>query len=478
MKMKEKEIPLKVIVRGLPPYFTEEEFLENVNPLPLHNYFRFVPADTKLGPNANGRCYIKFLEPEELFKFMERYNRYVFVDRKGHESMAFVEYAPFQKIPKASGRKADPKAGTLADDPDFKKYLESLESGIDNEKTSNSIENYLEEIKVREKEAESSKSGPKVITPLIEYVRQKREERRVFAEAKKEDRRRYEERRRAIEEEKRRVKEAREQERREQKMNRNAASAAKAKAAREEDPADVGEEVSVRVCENPERRKSAKAMGGGKGERSHGGNAGSAGGSRPRSGSYRGGGGGGGGNAVDDASGGGGGGGGGGHFSGHSQRRHRPESYFESRSRNKNARAQNSGGGAGDAKAGKGSENAGEQPTGGGAPSRRERAHSGAEKGLTPEEKDGKDGQGRPKPRRADRPIYNPAERIAERQRQKKQQQAKEQAKKTSQWSLSIIVNFVVNKLKRERKETDIFLKVLFKFPICMAKRTRRGGFS
>lgn len=419
MKMKEKEIPLKVIVRGLPPYFTEEEFLENVNPLPLHNYFRYVPADTKLGPNANGRCYIKFVEPDELFKFMERYNRYVFVDRKGHESMAFVEYAPFQKIPKASGRKSDPKAGTLAEDPDFKKYLESIEAGTEIEKTSNSIENYLEEIKSREKEAESSKSGPKVITPLIEYVRQKREERRVFAEAKKEDRRRYEERRRAIEEEKRRAKEAREQERREQKMSRNAASAAKAKATREDDAADAGEEVSVRVCENPERRKSAKAMGGGKGERSHGSNAGATGSSRPRSGSYRGGGGGGSGNAVDEAT-----GGGSGHPSGHSQRRHRPESYFESRSRNKNARAQNAQA-AGDSKREtKGAENASE-PAGAGATSRRE-------KGPPTEEKEAKEIQGRAKQRRADRPIYNPAERIAERQRQKKQQQAKDQ-KKTNQ---------------------------------------------
>ena len=40
---KEKNVaPTKIVVRRLPPSMTEEEFLNQVSPLPDHDYIRFI----------------------------------------------------------------------------------------------------------------------------------------------------------------------------------------------------------------------------------------------------------------------------------------------------------------------------------------------------------------------------------------------------------------------------------------------------
>ena len=46
--------------------------------------------------------------------FQKAYHGHVFMDKQGNEGRAFVEFAPFQKVPRDQ-RKADTKQGTIED---------------------------------------------------------------------------------------------------------------------------------------------------------------------------------------------------------------------------------------------------------------------------------------------------------------------------------------------------------------------------
>ncbi len=132
---------------------TESEFLEQVSPLPEHNYFYFVEADKSLEPHAFSRAYINFVHQEDIFGFRERFDGYVFVDgHVGQEFPALVEFAPYQKVPKKQHqpkKKKDPKVGTIESDPDYMKFLEEREKG---KPGTVSIDQQLEEIEAKEKE--------------------------------------------------------------------------------------------------------------------------------------------------------------------------------------------------------------------------------------------------------------------------------------------------------------------------------------
>lgn len=73
----------QVVARRLPPTMTEEEFLEAVSPLAEYDYFSFVPADKSLGAHAFSRAYINFKNTDDVFTFRDRFDSYVFVDKKG-----------------------------------------------------------------------------------------------------------------------------------------------------------------------------------------------------------------------------------------------------------------------------------------------------------------------------------------------------------------------------------------------------------
>jgi len=62
---------------------TEETFLKQIEPIPEHDYFYFVPADWSLGQNAACRAYIIFTNQEDIFIFKDKFDGYVFVDSKG-----------------------------------------------------------------------------------------------------------------------------------------------------------------------------------------------------------------------------------------------------------------------------------------------------------------------------------------------------------------------------------------------------------
>uniref|UniRef100_A0A1B6MB38 UPF3 domain-containing protein n=1 Tax=Graphocephala atropunctata TaxID=36148 RepID=A0A1B6MB38_9HEMI len=135
-KGKEEKPATKVVVRRLPPSMTEEQFKNQVSPLPEIDYFYFVPADMSLMPNAFCRAYINFVDQSDLFIFTQKFDGYVFVDSKGNEFPAIVEFAPFQRIPKnRPNRKKDPKVGTIEADPGFIAFKERLEAEMLENKT-------------------------------------------------------------------------------------------------------------------------------------------------------------------------------------------------------------------------------------------------------------------------------------------------------------------------------------------------------
>merc|ERR1712141_914696 len=116
----------------------------------------------------------------------ERFDGYVFVDNKGHEYPAIVEFAPNQKIPKKLRSRKDPKKGTIEDDPDFKSFLEQLQNPT---KSTRTIQQCLEDIDAKEKELK----GKEKSTPLLEYLKEKADKKRQDREQRKESRRKREE---------------------------------------------------------------------------------------------------------------------------------------------------------------------------------------------------------------------------------------------------------------------------------------------
>uniref|UniRef100_A0A8D2JHT5 UPF3A regulator of nonsense mediated mRNA decay n=1 Tax=Varanus komodoensis TaxID=61221 RepID=A0A8D2JHT5_VARKO len=114
-----------VVIRRLPPSFTKEQLEEQLHPLPAHDYFEFCTSDPSLYPHVYSRAYINFRNPDDILLFRDRFDGYVFIDNKGLEYPAVVEFAPFQKISKKKLKKKDAKAGSIEDDPEYRKFLET-----------------------------------------------------------------------------------------------------------------------------------------------------------------------------------------------------------------------------------------------------------------------------------------------------------------------------------------------------------------
>ncbi|KAG7238806.1 hypothetical protein INR49_030350 [Caranx melampygus] len=170
-KEEKKEVFTKVVIRRLPPNLSKDQLEEQLSPLPSYDYFEFFPADQSLYPHLFSRAYINFKNPEDILLFRDRFDGYVFIDNKGQEYPAVVEFAPFQKISKKKLKKKDAKAGSIEE--------------------------------------------AKRTTPLLEYIKNKKIEKQRIREEKREERRRRElEKKRQREEEKRK---RREEERRKRK---------------------------------------------------------------------------------------------------------------------------------------------------------------------------------------------------------------------------------------------------------------------
>lgn len=171
---------------------TKEAFLDIVSPLPEYDYFYFCNADMSLGSNAFCRAYICFKNHQDVFNFKDRFDNYVFVDSKSNEYPALVEYAPYQrrfKFDPQNPPKKDSKCNTLDQDTDYQKFLETFDKPSG--ETLPSCEAILEELEQKEKEkmslgllsgTQAAFSAPKVMTPLLEYMKKKREDKKSSKE--------------------------------------------------------------------------------------------------------------------------------------------------------------------------------------------------------------------------------------------------------------------------------------------------------
>lgn len=237
-KPKEKKEALtKIVIRRLPPSLTKEELEEQLQPLPDVDYLEFFSNDTSLFPHLFARAYINFKNQEDIVLFRDRFDGYVFIDNRGQEYPAVVEFAPFQKTAKKRTKKKDAKCGTIEEDPEYKRFLE-LYNG-DEEKMASTPETLLEELEARSKELVAKKT-----TPLLDFLKNKQ---RIREEKKEERRRRELERKRLRDEERRKW---REEERRKRKETEKMKRLEKPL---EKDKDHVKEEPKIKLLKKPDR---------------------------------------------------------------------------------------------------------------------------------------------------------------------------------------------------------------------------------
>ncbi|KAF0884871.1 regulator of nonsense transcripts 3A isoform X1 [Crocuta crocuta] len=226
-----KTVLSKVVIRRLPPSLTKEQLEEQLHPLPAHDYFEFFTADFSLYPHLYSRAYINFRNPDDILLFRDRFDGYIFIDSKGLEYPAVVEFAPFQKIAKKKLKKKDAKTGSIEDDPEYKKFLENY--CVEEEKANANPETLLGDIEAKTRELIARRT-----TPLLEYIRNRKLEKQRIREEKREERRRRElEKKRLREEEKRKKRE-------EEKCKRKEADKQKRTAERE---------VRIKLLKKPEK---------------------------------------------------------------------------------------------------------------------------------------------------------------------------------------------------------------------------------
>ncbi|XP_037531642.1 regulator of nonsense transcripts 3B [Nematolebias whitei] len=238
-----KEALTKIVIRRLPPSLTKEELEEQLQPLPDVDYLEFFANDTSLYPHLFARAYISFKNQEDIVLFRDRFDGYVFIDHRGQEYPAIVEFAPFQKIAKKRSKKKDSKCGTITEDPEYKKFLDCYNG--DEEKLTSTTETLLEELEAKSKELEAKKT-----TPLLDFLKNKQ---RIREEKKEERRRRELERKRLRDEERRKW---REEERRKRK---EAEKMKRLEKPTEKDKDHVKDEPKIKLLKKPDRSDDAES---------------------------------------------------------------------------------------------------------------------------------------------------------------------------------------------------------------------------
>lgn len=168
-EMKEPLRRTKVVIRHLPPSVTQSFLFSQIDDRfsDRYNWFSFRLGKSSHKHQRYSRAYINFQKPEDVLEFAEFFDGHIFVNEKGTQFKAIVEYAPSQRVPKP-GSKKDGREGTIFIDPDYLEFLKLIAKPVENLPSA--------EIQLERKEAElsgASKETP-VVTPLMEFVRQKR----------------------------------------------------------------------------------------------------------------------------------------------------------------------------------------------------------------------------------------------------------------------------------------------------------------
>ncbi|CAN6974454.1 unnamed protein product [Brassica rapa subsp. trilocularis] len=169
MMMKDPLAKRKVVVRHLPPSLAESDLLSQIDSRfgDRYYWFSFRPGKSNYRTQKHSRAYFGFKAPEDVYDFASFFNGHVFVNDKGAQFKAIVEYAPSQRVPKPCDKK-DPREGSITKDPDYLEFLKLLAQPVENLPSA--------EIQLERREVEqsgASKPAP-IVTPLMEFIRQKR----------------------------------------------------------------------------------------------------------------------------------------------------------------------------------------------------------------------------------------------------------------------------------------------------------------
>ncbi|KAK4800691.1 hypothetical protein SAY86_021178 [Trapa natans] len=160
---------IKVVLRHLPPSITQDMLMDQIDTVfsGCYNWVSFRPGKTSQKHQTHSRVYINFIRPEDVIEFAHFFDGRVFVNEKGAQYKTIVEYAPSQRVPKQFSKK-DGREGTILKDPEYMEFLEFLAKPVENLP---SAEMQLER---REAERSASAKDAPIITPLMDFVRQKR----------------------------------------------------------------------------------------------------------------------------------------------------------------------------------------------------------------------------------------------------------------------------------------------------------------
>ncbi|PIA44203.1 hypothetical protein AQUCO_01700072v1 [Aquilegia coerulea] len=159
----------KVVLRHLPAALSQSALMEQIDGrfAGRYKWFSFRPGKYSQKHQKYARAYIDFRRPEDVVEFAEFFDGHVFVNEKGTQVKAIVEYSPSQRVPK-SWCKKDGREGTIYKDPEYMEFLEFLAKPVENLPSA--------EIQLEKREAERAGAGkePLIVTPLMDFVRQKR----------------------------------------------------------------------------------------------------------------------------------------------------------------------------------------------------------------------------------------------------------------------------------------------------------------
>ncbi|XBJ02236.1 hypothetical protein VPH35_021666 [Triticum aestivum] len=198
--MKDPAHRTKVVLRRLPPAIAQQAVVDQVDArfAGRYDWACFRPGNASQKNHRYSRLYLNFKSPEDVVEFAEFFNGHVFVNEKGAQFKALVEYAPSQQVPKSNIKK-DARQGTITkglkqafllsnmyrtsiflvfsnlvisvveySDPEYLEFLELISKPTEHLPSA--------EIQLERKEAERAAAGkvPPVVTPLMVYVRQQR----------------------------------------------------------------------------------------------------------------------------------------------------------------------------------------------------------------------------------------------------------------------------------------------------------------
>ncbi|KAL8166934.1 hypothetical protein V2J09_008433 [Rumex salicifolius] len=168
MMMKDPSIRTKIVIRHLPPTLSQTSLFEQINYrfAGRYSWFSFRPGKKSVRDQKFARAYLSLNRPEDVFEFAEFFNGHVFVNEKGAQFKAIVEYSPSQRVPKQIIKK-DGREGTILKDPEYLDFLECIAKPPEN----------LPSADVQLERREAERAGiqePVIVTPLMEFIRKKR----------------------------------------------------------------------------------------------------------------------------------------------------------------------------------------------------------------------------------------------------------------------------------------------------------------